>query len=234
MPGTIWWDFDGTLASRPKLWSGAGLCLLAKIYPDHTVTQRDFAERLHSGLPWHRKDGAHPELATPDLWWHAIYDAYSRAFRHFGFNDNSLFAALPEIRSDILDAGRYTVFKDVWPALATLGRSGWCHVMVSNHVPELEEIVSDLGLRTFFRAVVTSGVIGYEKPHRRMFEAAREHSIADRPIWMIGDNPACDCLPMASLGVNAILVRSQSPQYLRCAPDLWSVLELINQGTVGP
>ena len=35
--GTIWWDFDGTLVSRPMMWSEAGHRLLEKL--GATVTE---------------------------------------------------------------------------------------------------------------------------------------------------------------------------------------------------
>jgi hypothetical protein len=47
---------------------------------------------------------------------------------------------------------------------------------------------------------------------------------------MIGDNPTGDCLPVATFGATAILVRSQSTEYERCAEDLWDALRLIEAG----
>jgi putative hydrolase of the HAD superfamily len=101
--------------------------------------------------------------------------------------------------------------------------------MVSNHVPELPELVEGLGLARHFAAVVTSGIVGYEKPHPRMFEVARTHTIPGKPVWMMGDNLVSDCLAVTPLGVQAILVRLPAdPPYERQAEDLWEALRLIS------
>jgi putative hydrolase of the HAD superfamily len=84
-----------------------------------------------------------------------------------------------------------------------------------------------LALAGSFEAVITSGLVGYEKPHRRMFEAAREHSIPSAPIWMIGDNLTCDCLPVHAFGARGVLVRNPPAPYDRCAPDLWGALAMV-------
>ena len=89
--------------------------------------------------------------------------------------------AFAELRDDILNAGRYVVFDDVVPALRRAAASGWRNLIVSNHVPELESLVSDLGLTPLFESMVCSGVVGYEKPHPLLFEEALRRTGTDRP-----------------------------------------------------
>jgi putative hydrolase of the HAD superfamily len=226
MPGTIWWDFDGTLASRPRMWPEAALRLATRWCPDHGLNVSDFEQQFTGQFPWDREDFTHPELTTPDRWWDAVYGVYRTAFARLGLNDLAD-AALAEIREDILDASQYRLLDDAVPVLSTLASGGWRQVMVSNHVPELAEIVRDLGIAEFLYAVVTSGLVGYEKPHGRMFEVASEHSLTGEAIWMIGDNATCDCLPASKFGATAILVRSLSNEYERCAKDLWEALRMI-------
>ncbi len=228
MAGTIWWDFDGTLVSRPRMWSEAALRLATRRCPGHDLSVSHFARQFKRQFPWHRHDLAHPELTTPELWWDAVYAVYRATFARLGLDD--LDHALPEIREDILDASRYRLFDDAVPVLSALKGLGWRQVIVSNHVPELAEIVRDLGIGEFLQAVTTSGQVGYEKPHRRIFEAALAQSAPGTPIWMIGDNATCDCLPVAAFGATALLVRSRSREYERCAQDLWEALRLIEAG----
>ena len=76
------------------------------------------------------------------------------------------------LRAEILDARAYSLFDDVVPVLTALREAGWRHVIVSNHVPELADIMTGLGIREFFADVITSGLVGYEKPQAQMFEAA--------------------------------------------------------------
>ena len=66
---------------------------------------------------------------------------------------------------DGLDGSSWSVFEDVVPALSKLRLDGWSHAILSNHLPELEDLVIDLGMGDLVDVVVTSARIGYEKPH---------------------------------------------------------------------
>jgi putative hydrolase of the HAD superfamily len=230
--GTIWWDFDGTLVSRPHMWTEVAIRLLDRHAPGHAISSGAIAGALETGLPWQRADHAHPELTSSGLWWHEVYRRYRAIFVEFGCGDRVAPDTFAAMREDILDASRYRVFDDVVPALTRAGESGWRNVMVSNHVPELPQLVAGLGLSPFFDAIVTSGVVGYEKPHRRLFDAALPHTQPDLPVWMIGDNVDADCRPVCALGMNAILVRgSVLPPFQHEATDLVAALDLIMRAT---
>ncbi len=224
--GTLWWDFDGTLVHRPSMWTDAGYLTLARHRPDLARSPEQFHHPLSSGLPWQRSDFGHPDLATADAWWQAVYHHYADVFSAMGWPISDAHAALPDIRRHILDAEGYTVFDDVVPVLSALQQRGWRHLVVSNHVPELPALIERLGLASFFDAVISSGVVGYEKPHRRMFETARQHTAGDQTIWMIGDNPIADCAAATAFGVKAVLVRTAEGFEPR-VDDLWGVLRLL-------
>src|SRR6185503_14622440 len=113
----------------------------------------------------HRSDHAHPALSTPAQWWAAVYGRYVALLETIGLPGVADATAFAELRSDILTAGRYQVFDDVVPALTRAARGGWRSLIVSNHVPELESLVSDLGLTPFSDSIVGSDGIGYDKPH---------------------------------------------------------------------
>jgi putative hydrolase of the HAD superfamily len=189
---------------------------------------------LDAGMPWHRPDRAHPELATPEQWWQCVFRRYVDVFQALGLPEATTVEALDAIRRDILTPQRYSVYADVEAVLSRLAETGWRQVMVSNHVPELSELVEGLGLARHFAAIVTSGIVGYEKPHPRMFEVARTHTIPGKPVWMIGDNLVADCLSVTPLGVQAILVRVRAePPYERQAADLWEAFRLISMDAEG-
>ena len=226
MRGTLWWDFDGTLVHRPWMWAEAGHRLLTRHRPDLASGPEQFRHPLSIGFPWHRPDLGHPELVTADEWWQAVYRHYAEVLTAMGWPVSEAHAALPGIRQHILDADGYTVFDDVVPVLTALQERGWRHLVVSNHVPELPTLIEALGLSSLFDAVISSGVVGYEKPHRRMFETAREHTIFDRTIWMVGDNPSADCVAAVGFGVKAILVRTAG-RFEPRVDDLWGVLRLV-------
>lgn len=86
-----------------------------------------------------------------------------------------------------------------------------------------------LGLAGWFDAVVTSARVGFEKPHPRLFEAAR--AVTPRgPIWMIGDNPVADFAGACGVGINAILVRTPH-EVSPLADDLWGVAAILDSQT---
>jgi putative hydrolase of the HAD superfamily len=182
---------------------------------------------LNNDMPWHGPHRAHPELSTPEMWWARVFATYSEGLSRCGWSHAATQSGFDALRADILDARAYSVFEDVVPVLTALRDEGWRHVIVSNHVPELTEIVAGLELREFFSDVITSGLVGYEKPRAAIFEAALRCTIPDMPIWMIGDNPHCDCEPVGAFGANAILVRASEPAFERHAADLWQAARLI-------
>ena len=68
-----------------------------------------------------------------------------------------------------VDPRHWAVFDDTKPTLTRRREAGWRHLIVSNHVPELPQLVQDLGLAEFIDEVLTSATTGYEKPHPQMF-----------------------------------------------------------------
>jgi putative hydrolase of the HAD superfamily len=228
--GVIWWDFDGTLVSRPVMWGEVALRVLDRDAPGHGVTSETMADLVYAGMPWHRPDHAHPDLDSADAWWEAVNERYRGIFAAVGHPDVATPASLAALRTDILNTSKYTVFDDVVPALERANAAGWRSMIVSNHIPELPELVSGLDLTRHFDTIVTSGIVGYEKPHRALFEAALRHVQPGEEVWMIGDNPDADCHPVCALGMKAVLVRGTIPgTFEREAPGLIEAVEIIQR-----
>jgi len=225
MPGTLWWDFDGTLVSRPGMWAEAGHVLLMERCPHLRIERDTLAAHLHTGFPWHYPERDHTSLANADAWWDAVDHRFAEAFRQLGWADARRDRPFARLRECILDATRYRVFDDVEPVLHVLRERGWRHVVVSNHVPELSSVLEGLNLRHWFDAVITSALVGFEKPHPRLFAAARTVT-PPGPIWMIGDNPVADFAGAQRAGVDAILVRTHHAVSPR-ADDLWEVAQIL-------
>ena len=226
--GVVWWDFDGTLVSRPMMWAEVALRLLERHAPDHRVSFETMASLVSEGMPWHRVNCAHPELSTSAAWWGAVNRRYEEIFATLGHPSAPTAQALEALREDILDTSRYAVFDDVVPALERATAAGRRNVIVSNHIPELTDLVHGLDLTRYFDAIVSSGIVGYEKPHRRLFEAALHYVRPGETVWMIGDNPDADCRPVCEMGMNAVLVRGVGGErFEREAPGLLEAVELI-------
>ncbi len=208
MSGVVMWDFDGTLAWRPGLWSGCMIELLDEHEPEHTGTRQLVRELMHGAYPWNRPDEPHPHLSG-DAWWDALRPALARAIAGCGVQAERAMELAGEVRGRFIDAGRgWQVFPDTRAALEATRAAGWRNVILSNHVPELETLIQRLELADLLQDVHSSAVSGYEKPHPRAFELAL--ACAGNPVerWMVGDNPLADVGGAEAVGVPAILIRT--------------------------
>jgi putative hydrolase of the HAD superfamily len=227
--GCIIWDFDGTLAV-PSTWSGCLLATLDEHVPGHHVTRDDLRAFTRQGFPWDEPDVAHLHLCEPGAWWRHVEALLGRAFAGVGFEERA--GDLARLTRDrYLDPSGWRLFPDTVPVLHRLRDAGWRHVVLSNHVPELTQIVGRLGLEDLVDGVLTSAVTGYEKPHPQAFALARAAAGGAEPLWMVGDNPDADVRGAEAAGIPAILVRTETDGVVRQAADLWGVLEIVEPAT---
>jgi len=222
----ILWDFDGTLCWSYGLWRSALMVALDEQLAEHGVTQEAIRPHLRSGFPWHQPERPHPELADPEAWWAVIEGVFVRALTAVGVPAGAHPPLVKRAREAAVDPSSYRVFDDVRPALAELRERGWRHLILSNHVPELEGIVGGLGIADLFDAILTSALIDYEKPHPEAFRIALAKAGEPEVVWMVGDNPKADIAGAEAVGIPAILVR-QDGDARRGAADCWGVIDIV-------
>jgi putative hydrolase of the HAD superfamily len=219
------WDFDGTLAHRrgETGWS----TLLAEVLdgedPGHRHSAETFRPHLRSGFPWHQPEIAHPELCEAEAWWASVRPLLARAYEAAGYPPPravELAAAAQQLYVD--PTVGWTLFDDTLPALERLSQAGWTHAILSNHVPELRQIVGGLGLDGSVAAVSCSAETGYEKPHERAFASVLD-LLRPTESWMVGDNAVADFLGAEAVGIPAVLVRRPDPRATRYADSLAGV-----------
>jgi putative hydrolase of the HAD superfamily len=227
MSKAIIWDFDMTIGYREGAWAGAVIDTLDLHLPGHGVDAEAVRPHIRHGFPWHTPLEPHHHLNDGAAWWDALVPVFRDAMHVNGVSDALQLAKL--VRETYVDPGRFRVFEDVRPVLGGLAERGWRHVILSNHVPELGEIVDALGIGDVFDAVITSGSIGYEKPREEAFRLALEAAGAPRTVWMIGDNLEADVIGAESLGIPAVLVRRPDERASRYAPDLHGALAFVEQ-----
>lgn len=226
----ILWDFDGTLAMREGLWSQAIADTLARHHPSLEVVREAIAPHLSSGFFWHTPEVAHTHIVETEPWWEALYPVLERAISlSSGLSALEARRLLPEVRAEYLRPAAWNVYPDVVPCLEQLRKLGWRHMILSNHVPELEELVVALGLREHFSAVFTSAKTGYEKPHPGAFQAALQTLAPGTETWMIGDSYPADVVGAEQAGLRAVLVRKPHPLATRYEPDLMGLLRLLHE-----
>jgi putative hydrolase of the HAD superfamily len=219
----ILWDFDGTLAYREGPWSGCLAEVLQAREPTAGIRRDDIRPLLHNAFPWHSPNRAHPELNTPNAWWDVVEGLLLRACIQLGFSEEKARTYARETHEHYIDAAGFRLFDDTLAALSRLRAGGWRHIILSNHVPELRDIVEGLELADLIEDSLSSAVTGYEKPNPKAFELGREAAGHPDELWMIGDNVEVDVRGAEAVGIPAILVRSYDDHVARRFDDLSSV-----------
>jgi len=225
------WDFDGTLAHRrgETGWSILLAEALDAEEPGHAHTAQTFRPHLRDGFPWHRPEIAHPELCEPAAWWASIRPLLARAYEAAGYEPaRALELAEAAQRLYVDPTVGWTLFADTLPALERLAQAGWAHAILSNHVPELRQIVSALGFDEHVGFLSCSAETGYEKPHKRAFASVLE-PLRPGEAWMIGDNIRADVLGAEAVGLPAVLVRRPDPRAERYADSLDEVDRFVEE-----
>jgi putative hydrolase of the HAD superfamily len=221
--GIVLWDFDGTLAERPGMWRGCLLEVLREEEPEVEAESDAFIPALRSRFPWHTPDEPHLDLCEDGAWWARIVPLLAQAYEDVGVPRERA-AELAELaRKRYVDpAVGWRLFEDTVPALDELGDAGWRHAVLSNHVPELEQIVAGLGLDRHFESIFCSGVTGYEKPHQEAYATALRLRRDGEPVWMVGDNPEADFEGARRAGLRAVLVRTNGVGLDQAAEEILS------------
>lgn len=226
--GCLVWDFDGTLGYREGGWSQACVDVL-QAESEVTADLVDVRPHLSRGFPWHRPEEPHLDLDSADEWWRNLYPVFTEAFEANGIPAEEAAAVAKRVRQRYVTAG-WSRFDDALPTLTRLTEDGWRHVILSNHVPELESILADLGLLEHFDEVYVSADIGYEKPNPNAFAPVTSTVDAGETAWMVGDNYRADVAGAEAVGLDAILVRETHPNATYSCETLSQVEGIIADG----
>ena len=228
--GALIWDFDGTLAYRQgrwPAWTQTLLEVLEREAPGHGVAAELLRPFVREGFPWHSPEVYHPHLASADAWWAALEPRFAAAFAAVGVDEGSARRMAKAVRGAYLVPERWRLYDDALPVLEELSARGWEHVLLTNHVPELGEILRHLGLDGYLRGVSNSAKTGYEKPHPEAFRGVLEKLSGTDAVWMIGDSAEADVAGAEAAGIPAILVRRPREGVERYCEDLTGVPAIV-------
>jgi len=225
--GVIFWDFDGTLVHSSS-WRTAIMDVLNECDPGHSIDQEQIRPYLRDVFPWHKPEEPHLHLCAPDDWWKALEPVFMRCYKGVGYNDKRAAELARHARRHTIKPGRYQLYDDAIPVLADLKEKGWRHVILSNHIPELPDVVNALGLSVYIDICITSAATGYEKPHHQAFRNALSAAGNPEKAWVIGDNIISDVKGAEAAGIPAILVHStQIEDVTLFANNLSDVIKII-------
>lgn len=102
------------------------------------------------------------------------------------------------------EARRFRLFPDAEETLGTLGEKGIRLGVISNWDARLERILKGIGLSQVFDVVVISSLVGYSKPHPRIFEIALERAgLPAEEAVHVGDTYRDDVEGARSVGIRA-------------------------------
>jgi putative hydrolase of the HAD superfamily len=226
----ILWDCDGTLGFRQGgMWGASMIEAINEVDPHSCLTAPDFRPFLSSGFPWHDFNISHTHLKTSEQWWEPLLKKFEGGFTFHGFSPEVSKELAQKTRLKFIQKDKWSLFEDTEDTLNLLLKQGWSHLIVSNHIPELEEIIDHLGIMDYFDFIVNSAKVGYEKPHPEIFKYALKliGGVNDKEIWMVGDNIEADVIGAESMGLKSILVRNQDKRAKYNSPSLNNVIDII-------
>jgi putative hydrolase of the HAD superfamily len=199
------WDFDNTLAYREGMWSST-ICELLNEYGYNNLRIKDISPYLESGFPWHSPEIAHEEFFKGKSWWQYMNDYFAGILKELGIECTTANNISNDIRQKYMNPSKWHIYDDTILCLKSAMEKGYCNIMLSNHVPELEELVMNLGIRDYFIKIYSSADIGYEKPNVKIYEKVLLGLSDVESITMIGDNYKADIQGAKKAGIDAILV----------------------------
>ncbi len=206
---TIFWDFDGTLGYRKGGWSGALLQALEEKGIEHNFNREDFRPHLSSGFPWHNPEEDHLHLSTAEEWWSGIIKIFIETYTSLGINREKAEELAELAQRFFIKPENFKLYDDTIETLQKMKDNKWNNIILSNHVPELEEIVGGLGLDKYITQCISSANVGYEKPHPEIFRIGLIKANNPQKAWMVGDNIKADIRGAGQLKIPAILVRRE-------------------------
>ena len=139
----ILWDFEGTLVDRPGRWRSALMEVLDINEPGHRVDMEQIRPFLRDGFPWHRPDEIHTHLDEPDKWWSQVGQLFTNAYHGVGFSLAKAEELSSHVRKVFTNPARFNIYEDTIPTLTALLGKGYRHAVLSNHVPELQNIITE-------------------------------------------------------------------------------------------
>jgi len=142
------------------------------------------------------------------------------------------------LETEFAQTSSWWVFEDVPPALMALQGAGFRLAIISNWSWALPELLHSLELIGHFEAVVTSARVGYEKPHRGIFEHALGlMGIGPGEAMHVGDSVHADLGGANGVGIAPVLIARGGHEHTRgteaadhgapVIPDLYGLLDLL-------
>ncbi len=226
-------DFDQTLGYRDGMWT----VTIFELLQEMGYTQIDIEnirKYIRTGFPWNNYEIPHKVLFKGLSWWQYYETVVVDILTQNKLNQAEAIRLSKLVREKYLNINKWHLYEDTFQVLNDLNNLGYDCYILSNHVPELEDIVSGLNISKFIQKVYNSAIIGYEKPNSKIYQHVIEDLNVDPPnIIMIGDNYISDITGARSNAIKAIQVRSENENnYKYYSKNLMGAIPIIKHLSV--
>ncbi len=114
---------------------------------------------------------------------------------------------LPELVKRASNSGYWTIVDADAPAILGELRRQYRLGVISNADGHIHQVLGCAGLAQYFDKITDSGVVGYEKPDRRIFQAALQAMGAEpNQSLYVGDIYAIDYVGATTAGIQGLLI----------------------------
>ena len=128
---------------------------------------------------------------------------------------------------EVPDHRHYRVFPDVLPALERLRAAGVATAIISNADEDVTALCTHLAFADRVDLIVTSALVGWEKPDPRTFRAALDPLGVDPADALhVGDQPRSDVAGALGVGMRAMLLDRYARHRDAPVPIVGGLLEL--------
>lgn len=200
-------DYGGTLDTGGdhwseiiwKAWQQAGVaCNKAEFREAYVYAERELARERHI-LPAHDFHDMLLIKMKIELQWLA---------QNGHFAPSEIDSKASEIARLCYESARETVGNSA-QVLEKLSEK-YPMVLVSNFYGNIETVLTDFGIRKYFRAIIESAVMGVRKPDPRIFEhGVKALGMLPSETLVIGDSYRKDIVPAESIGCQAIWLKGK-------------------------
>ncbi len=236
----ILFDLDSTLwrVEQPPHWDVVSDLQCAQLAPDWRRLGFDHLDLSAFVRTFWANFGARSEVPNPTLEEWTGGSVVQDTLAGFGARcedtaANSLWDGLNNLPSRYYNI---SPFPDAPSTLEALHWAGYRLAVITNRRQRdaiLHRELRDQGLPDVFDAIVTSGDVGFQKPHPLVFESALGRlQVAPGDALAVGDNYENDVVPAAKLGLVAVLKLNEREPDPACSlahyqvPSLSALLDL--------
>jgi putative hydrolase of the HAD superfamily len=209
MNKVIFWDFQGTLTFNDWMFSKALYKVLIKNDTNTEISVDDIKKKPIKGFPWQDHEKEYIHLTDSSAMWKNAEQIFINCYKSLGLLEKMAVIYAQQVREELIKLDEFILYEDTIKTLNYFKVKGYANIILSNHIPELPQIVDGLGLLPYIVECISSANVGYEKPNPKIYRYALERYKYPKEVWMVGDSVLADVRGAENIGINGVLVRSK-------------------------